>query len=246
MRAATVAFWQVRKGIFATHEDLVQLLPYYFPFFQTKIQRGFFWKFGESKNSRDSALNNGPRFSKDPFLKTLQTEGSSTLYTIFCCLTNVVKLEAWSLFLFKLGWKNNMVKIFSNSHKKKVNRFKAVFFLTTPLSISRSFAREAPIFIFWHLSRRDLTTLTWTRLLQGIASSHPHISLNRNLAVPWVTPLISNYVCWMFFLVPSVHAMGCKKTKYGYGTRTSWRERHFCCAISIDTPAASRNWKVNM
>ena len=120
-----------------------------------------------------------------------------------------------------------MVKIFSNSHKKKVNRFKAVFFLTTPLSISRSFAREAPIFIFWHLSRRDLTTLTWTRLLQGIASSHPHISLNRNLAVPWVTPLISNYVCWMFFLVPSVHAMGCKKTKYGYGTRTSWGERHF-------------------
>ena len=52
--------------------------------------------------------------------------------------------ETWSLFLFKLGWKNNMVKIFSNSHKKNINRFKAAFFLTSPLSISRhSFAREA-------------------------------------------------------------------------------------------------------
>ena len=57
--------------------------------------------------------------------------------------------------------------------------------------------------------------------------------------------LIRNYVCWMFLLVSSAHAVGCKETKYGDVSGTSWGEHPFMLRNLVDT-APSRYWKVNL
>ena len=46
-------------------------------------------------------------------------------------------------------------------------------------------------------------------------------------------PLITNYVCWMFLPVSSVHTMGCQEKNYE--DRTSWGERRCMLRNLIDT-----------
>ena len=69
--------------------------------------------------------------------------------------------------------------------------------------------------------KMEITTLLSTYLCQAmlgvmrLPARHPKFPRHISLVVTSLRfALISNYVYWMFFMVSSVHAMGCQEKKY--------------------------------